>query len=219
DGPASNGSASRGAAAEGPWVPGHASAARAHLAEARAEFLEAWSKIEAGGPELAAGDSERLRAYPLYPYLEAARIAAALARAEGARTPADAEAEAEAFLARHRGEPVARMLHRARLDSLARREAWRAFLDEAASLGDDASLRCVALRARIALDEIEGIAPEIVDLWLTDRQLPLDCEPVFEWLRGEGLLTDDLVEQRLRRLLESGQAAFARVIARRLPPE
>src|SRR5690606_23913375 len=112
DGPASNGSASRGAAAEGPWVPGHASAARAHLAEARAEFLEAWSKIEAGGPELAAGDSERLRAYPLYPYLEAARIAAALARAEGARTPADAEAEAEAFLARHRGEPVARMLHR-----------------------------------------------------------------------------------------------------------
>ncbi|MFO7286357.1 MAG: transglycosylase SLT domain-containing protein [Gammaproteobacteria bacterium] len=199
-----------------PWE--HAASARAQLAEARADFLAAWESVEPGGPELAAQDSENLRAYPLYPYLEAARIAAALARAQDPRTAADAHAEA--FLARHADEPVARMLVRARLESLARREQWRELLVAArAASDDDAWLRCVSLRARIALDDIEGLAPEILDLWLTDRQLPLECEPVFQWLRGEGLLTDDLVERRVRLLLESGQAAFARVIARRLPRE
>ncbi|MFS8609701.1 MAG: hypothetical protein LOD94_17180, partial [Gammaproteobacteria bacterium] len=104
-----------------PWE--HAASARAQLAEARADFLAAWESVEPGGPELAAQDSENLRAYPLYPYLEAARIAAALARAQDPRTAADAHAEA--FLARHADEPVARMLVRARLESLARREQWR----------------------------------------------------------------------------------------------
>src|SRR5690606_32539457 len=45
------------------------------------------------------------------------------------------------------------------------------------------------------------------------------CEPVFQWLRNEGLLGDDLLEQRVRLLLENGQASFARVIASRLPDE
>ncbi|MGB7216528.1 MAG: hypothetical protein WBE98_15995, partial [Gammaproteobacteria bacterium] len=75
-----------------PWE--HAASARAQLAEARADFLAAWESVEPGGPELAAQDSENLRAYPLYPYLEAARIAAALARAQDPRTAADAHAEA-----------------------------------------------------------------------------------------------------------------------------
>src|SRR5690606_19088269 len=53
----------------------------------------------------------------------------------------------------------------------------------------------------------------------TGRRLPLDCEPVFQWLRDEGLMTADLIEGRLRLLLENGNARFARVIASRLPAE
>src|SRR5690606_8971261 len=108
---------------------------------------------------------------------------------------------------------------RARLESLARRGAWTTFLAEAEPDGGNDLQRCLALQGRIALDRVTGIAREIADVWLSGRQLPLECEPVFQWLRDEGLLGDELIEQRVRRLLENGQAAFARVIASRLPPE
>ena len=187
------------------------------LAVARAEFVRALRAVRAGGNADPSADSDRLRAYPLYPYLEAARLVRALEATTGASGAADDASRA--FLERHGDAPVARAVRRARLDSFARRKLWDAFLAEADRNTDDPALRCLTLQARIAVDDIEGIAPEIVDIWLTGRRLPLDCEPVFEWLRGEGLMTADLVERRVRLLLENGNAEFARVIARRLPAE
>jgi len=187
------------------------------LAEARAEFVAALRAVRAGRGSDAAADSDRLRAYPLYPYLEAARLVRALESATDAHSPADDASKV--FLERHGDAPVARSVRRARLDSFARRKLWDAFLAEADPGTGDPALRCLTVQARIALDDIEGIAPEIVDVWLTGHRLPLDCEPVFEWLRGEGLMTADLIEQRVRLLLENGNADFARVIARRLPAE
>ena len=189
----------------------------ASLAEARAEFVRALRAVRAGANGGASTDSDRLRAYPLYPYLEAARLVRALEAAAGPNTAADDASRA--FLDKHGDAPVTRAVRRARLDSFARRKLWDAFLAEADRGADDPALRCLTLQARIALDDIEDIAPEIVDVWLTGRRLPLDCEPVFEWLRGEGLMTADLIEQRVRLLLENGNAEFARVIARRLPAE
>ena len=195
-------------------------AARETYREARTAFVEALTRIESGAdlPDTAAEAAEALRTYPLYPYLEAARIDKALGAAAGAGTAADAAARR--FLEARGKEPVGRLVRRAWLESLARREQWRAFLDEA---GDDATadeaLRCQMLRARIAVGEVRGIARDVVDVWLTGRQLPLECEPVFQWLRAEGPLTDSLIEQRIVLLLESNQAAFARVIAGRLPEE
>src|SRR5690606_26509567 len=93
----------------------------------RAEFIAALRRAEEGGD--VGPDADRLRAYPLYPYLEAARITRALATAGG--TDADADAEAREFLARHGEEPVARQVRRARLDGLARRADWTTFLAEA----------------------------------------------------------------------------------------
>ncbi|HEX7082017.1 MAG TPA: transglycosylase SLT domain-containing protein [Gammaproteobacteria bacterium] len=185
------------------------------FAEGRALFLDALSRLESGAAETA--DPDALRSYPLYPYLEAARIEKAAATASGADAAVDAAARA--FLAEHAGEPVASGVRRAWLESLVRREQWREFLDEVDvdTAGD--VQRCRALRARIALDDLRGLAPEIVAVWLTGRRLPSECEPVFQWLRAEGPLTDELIEQRVRLLLENGHAAFARVIAARLPSE
>src|SRR5690606_17463083 len=198
--------------------PGAETQSSTALAEAREEFVAALRAAQAGADRAgAAGDSERLREYPLYPYLEAARLERALATAAG--PSADVDTESRAFLERQRDAPVARSVRRARLESFARREMWHALLAEADPDTSNEALRCARLRARIALDDIEGIAPEIVDVWLTGRRLPLDCEPVFEWLRAEGLMTADLVERRVRLLLENGQADFARVIANRLPAE
>lgn len=185
---------------------------------AREEFVAALRRAETGAEGLDAerSDSERLQDYPLYPYLEAARIVVALREADGSQSPADRAAEA--FVARHDGQPVARNVRDAWIESLARRELWQRFLARLDAPSDDAT-RCRALRARIELDRIEGIASDVIDVWLTGRQLPLECEPVFQWLRAEGQLTDELIERRVLMLLENGHADFARLIAGRLPED
>lgn len=185
---------------------------------AREEFVAALRRAEtgAGGLDAKRSDSERLQGYPLYPYLEAARIVVALREADGPQSPADRAAEA--FVARHDGQPVARDVQDAWIESLARRELWQRFLARLDAPSDVAT-RCRALRARIELDRLEGIVPDVIDVWLTGRQLPLACEPVFQWLQDERLLTGELIERRVLLLLENGEAEFARLIASRLPED
>ncbi len=186
------------------------------FARQREEFRLAYDLSRAGqaSPH---PDSETLRSYLLYPYLQAQRIAGALTNGTSVWTAADGDARR--FLRSHDSEPVAWSLRRAWLSSLAGREQWEAFLDHYRGDVVDARLRCHYLAARIELERLSGIAPVIIAEWLTPHQLPIECEPVFSWLRDEGLLTDGLVERRVRLLLENGQAEFARIIARRLPED
>jgi len=186
------------------------------VADGNSLFLSALALARSGRAD-SSEDLPELRSHPLYAYLLAERIEAQLAAAGDASTSADELAEA--FIESHRGEPVAWGLRYEWLVSLARRERWQTFLDAYDVDFADDTLRCQYLAARIELGQIEGIAPLIVDQWLTSRQLPVACEPVFEWLRDEGALTDDHIRQRLRLLLENGRTGFARIIARRLPPE
>jgi soluble lytic murein transglycosylase len=183
----------------------------------RQQFALAMNEIAREARAHDASGEEMLRTYPLYPYLQAARMAQALGEAEAAWTPADERARS--FLEFYDVEPVGRKLRRAWLKSLARREAWRSFLAEYQSGAADARLRCQYLAGRIAVEDLVALAPAIIEQWLTAERLPMECEPVFQWLRAEGPLTDALIEQRVRLLLQSGETAFARVIAQRLPPD
>jgi soluble lytic murein transglycosylase len=183
-------------------------------AQARAEFQLALESARASAPQTAP-DSRQLRDYPLYRYLQAERIVGALSGAQGETTPAD-EAAAR-FLERHDNTPVAWPVRYAWSSSLARRERWEDFLREYRPSVTDAELRCRYFHARIRLEDLSGLVPLVIDEWLTPAQLPAECEPVFQWLRDEGSLTDDLIAQRARLLLENGQTGFARVIMRRLP--
>ncbi len=189
------------------------------LAAERAEFVSALHAAQAGADVTGSvEDSAKLRAYPLYPYLEAARLRRALATAHGAAALADTASRA--FLARYGEQPVARPVRAARLDSLARRGLWSELLAEAdGDSSGSTALRCQRLQARIAVGDTGGLAAEIESVWLNGRRLPPECEPPFEWLRAAELMTDELIEQRTRLLLENGQTAFARVIANRLPAE
>lgn len=190
---------------------------RAAPRDARSAFAAAYAAARAGTEPPSDTDSDILRAYPLYRYLQAARIERALEQAEGEWQRAD-ERSAE-FLHAHDGEPVAWPLRQAWLASLARRTQWQSFLEYYRPDTATPTLECLYLEARIRVGAIEGLAPAILAEWLTPNRLPTECEPVFTWLRAEGPLTDDLIEQRVRLLLGNGQAAFARVIAGRLPDE
>jgi soluble lytic murein transglycosylase len=207
--------------AGGPWPLGlHAQSAPLAadaLVPERAEFLDALAALASPERDTPA-DSDALRGYALYPYVEAARIREALSDTSGALPAADASAAV--FLARHAGEPVGEELRAAWLGSLGRRADWGLFLVHYRGTPDRV-LQCQALQARIATESppTEELTRSIEELWLTPRRLPAECEPVFDWYAQQELLTPALIEQRVRALLDAGEASFARVIAGRLPAE
>lgn len=161
-------------------------------------------------------DSEALRNYPLYPYLQAARIRRALADAGDELGSVDQRAQT--FITYYENEPIGKNLRRVWLSSLAERGHWQRFLDQyRANLADDA-LECQSFTARIELDRTADLAPLVAKRWLTPRSLP-DCERAFDWMRAQDALTPELIEQRARMALKELNSGFAREIAAFLPAD
>lgn len=181
-------------------------------AATRAEFKAAYAAagtlpVEAAMP----ADSEALRAYPLYPYLQAARLQRRL------EDPAAAPA-IEAFLAEHGNAPFAQSLRRSWLMTLAQRQAWQPYLAAyREDVDDSVAARCNWLSARVALGLTDGLADHVTATYLSGKSLPAACDPAFEWLRAQGLMTPALIERRARLALAAGEAGLARFLARALP--
>ena len=104
--------------------------------------------------------------------------------------------------------------------SLAQRKAWEPYL---AAYREDvdtaAAARCNTLAARVALGRVEGLAEAVTEVYLNPGSLPPACDPAFDWLRAQGLLSPELVERRARLALAAGEASLARYLARSLPAE
>lgn len=183
-------------------------------ARARFAFAKAYDRIGTAKASVPAHDAAILRAYPLYRYLEAARIEHALLTAPD--SPASVDREAAALIARHRGEPVARELRTAWLASLARRSQWETFLQAYSPSDATPALRCQDFAARIALGKTSGLEQAIEKAWLTPQHLP-ECKQAFNWLRRRGALTPERIAQRARLVLEAADPAFARQIIAQLP--
>ena len=182
--------------------------------ELRTRFQAAYAAADS---TLGAVDDAELEGYVLYPYLRAARIARALAVAERAWSAAD---DAALSLVTEQGTgPVVAALRRTWLESLARRELWQAFIDHYDPAVANVALECQYWNAGIVQASTADLAPAVTARWLTPYRLPPECEPAFQWLRAQGELTEELIEQRVDLLLDNGQTSFARTIARRLPTE
>ena len=183
-------------------------------ASARKEFQQAYANAEKSDSD--ATDSESLKGYPLYPYLQAERLRNAL----GPDSPAseDTDKRAAVFVAAHDPLPVARRVRRVWLESLARRMQWAGFLEAYRGAIPDDALRCQSFSARIALNKTDGVVRDISAQWLTPRSLQ-DCKGPFDWMKEQGVLTTELIEQRARLALKSGDAPFARQMIAMLPPD
>jgi soluble lytic murein transglycosylase len=190
--------------------------ADASYADPRKAFQDAYARVIANFPDESAADSEALKSYPLYPYLEAARIRQALNGSPDSLGPVDQLAAD--FIAAHEQEPVSRGLRRAWLDSLAKRSKWGLFVEAYRDAGATDAARCQSFSARIELQKTEGLARDIARQWLIPRSLP-ECEGPFAWLNANGLLTPDLIEKRVRLALESNNVVFARQIIQQLPTD
>jgi peptidoglycan lytic transglycosylase len=181
----------------------------------RKEFQEAFAQV-AKPSDSAAGDSEKLKHYPLYSYLEAERLRKALG--PDSVVSDDVDKRAAAFVSEYDPQPVARRVRRVWLESLARRTQWAAYLEAYRAASPDDALRCQSFVARIALNRTDGLVRDISAQWLTPRSVQ-ECKVPFDWMKEQGVLTTDLIEQRARLALKGGDAAFARQMIQMLPAE
>ncbi len=197
-------------------LAGSAAAQTDPFASARTRFLQAYAAVKPGAQAPDQSGDADLKTYPLYSYLQAARLQHALTAATGPADPSDTHA-AE-FLRTHQNEPVANGVRRSWLTSLAERQQWTTFLVQYREDGADQVLKCQSLNARIQTQADSAAAP-IAAHYLSAEQLPPECEPVFAWARAQGIVTPALIEQRVRLVLAKGDARFARTLARPLPEQ
>lgn len=184
--------------------------------EVRATFVRALTQVKASSAASDPSDSQALRNYPLYPYLQAARLRKAL---DGpTATLGAADERIAAFLGRFDREPVARGLRQAWLSSLAERKQWSTFLQQYREASASDAQRCQQLTARIELERLENLSRDVAKQWLSAQRLP-ECEQPFDWLRATGGLSPELIEQRARLILDKGNAPFARTVIAGLPAE
>ncbi|MGQ0698028.1 MAG: transglycosylase SLT domain-containing protein [Panacagrimonas sp.] len=191
-----------------------ASAQSDPLAVPRAEFVAALASVPQGlGPE---GDSEALRVYPLYPYLEAERLRLRLSTAASEEEPDDSIG---AFLVTNGDAPWTRALRTDWLRDLAGRGQWAPFLVHYLDARADASLRCQQLNAQIATSPSAALLPSALAIWRTGSELPSACTAVIDWLQTQGALTLEETAKRTRLALEAGRIPVARMLIRQLPEE
>jgi soluble lytic murein transglycosylase len=186
------------------------------LAGARAEFREAYVAASSGSP--ATTDSAALKAYPLYAYLQAARLQWSLSRPP-AQVNEMVDERAAALLKSLGEQPLARELRRSWLSSLAARRNWPRFVAEYRDSVANESLRCTQLSARAQLGREQGLVADITQAWLVGANTPDACEPAFAWLRAHDGLPPSLIDQRARLALAAGNSKLARKLAATMPPE
>ena len=156
---------------------------------------------------------DRLRSdlggYPLFPYVELARLRGGLAQA--------AAPEIEAFLERYDGEPVTFRLRARWLRQLAGRREWRKLVEW---YPGDASieLECHHARALLELGDESAALSAAGSLWMSGKSRPKACDPVFAaWLESDRF-SPSLAWERIGLAMDRGSVRLARYLERFLDP-
>ena len=197
------------------WLSFAAYADDPDLASIRTEFRRAYQRVINSDSAASIADSDALRAYILYPYLQRIRIQRAL---ENEQALDAADRDAAAFLTTHGNEPVARALRQQWYASLAQRRQWERLLANYRDV-NDATLRCHALTARIVLERFDDVQKNAIAMWSNAPGSLQACETPFEWLQSQNALTPTLIENRIRLALNAGNPAFAKQLFPLLPKE
>lgn len=152
----------------------------------------------------------KLRDYPLLPYLEYDDIVRRLHTMPTAEVAAFFEHYPNSFLSD-------RLAHRW-LRTLAAQQKWRDYRDFfQPRLATDPELACHYLQARLKTGDLTALQ-EIADMWNVDKSQSKACDPVFSTWIAAGGLTPELIWDRHRKTLASGERGLTSYLARQLPP-
>jgi soluble lytic murein transglycosylase len=125
--------------------------------------------------------------------------------------------EAQAFLARYPGSPLAESLRRELLKALGAAQSWELFRAEYPRMaGDDVEVTCYSFQERLARGDAE-VAAEAHALFVSGRDSAAPCDTVFAALAAAGRITEAQTWTRFRVLAASGNLREAKRLTALLP--
>ena len=168
---------------------------------------DAIAAVERGQSD--AGQLSALSRHPLYGWLELATLKRTIDNVS--------TAQAQAFLQRYAGQPVAESFRSIWLPAVARRQDWTTLLANWKPT-DNAGLRCAQLTARQATGKADARwSRDALTLWRNGKALPDACDPVVAGLDARGDLTPALRWERVEAAADAQLPAVMRTAARGLP--
>jgi soluble lytic murein transglycosylase len=170
----------------------------------RQRFPLVWEAAQHGPDAAWRALAGGLESYPLYPYLEFAALKTRIGEAK--------REDIDKFLAAWPGTLPAQLLRENFLEELAKRNAWKDFLQLYDARGEvefSSELRCAALQARLTLGQTLDFEKDVQPLWLSAQALPQSCNAAIAWAKLKGKLSAALIWQRIDM---AARAAHASVI-------
>ncbi|PPT74846.1 lytic murein transglycosylase [Xanthomonas arboricola] len=156
-----------------------------------------------------AGQLGALSRHPLYGWLEFATLKRNIDNVSNS--------QAQGFLQRYAGQPVAESFRSTWLPAVARRQDWTTLLANWKPT-DNVGLRCAQLTARQATGKLDAQwSRDALTLWRTGKGLPDACDPVVAGLESRGELTPALRWERVEAAADAQLPAVMRTAARGLP--
>ncbi len=174
------------------------------------DFMAAREAFRVGNAAKLAEFSRKLKGYPLEPYLQFWQLRL--------RLDDTAAEEVQAVMAAIRDSPASDQLRADWLRVLGKRQDWKTFAAEHPRLVNDTpELACYALQAGLGPATLEEWQARVRQVWLTGRDLPDACNPLFDTLVAQQALSVEDVWARVRLALEAGNTGAATRAANYLP--
>ncbi len=128
-------------------------------------------------------------------------------------------AQAQAFLARYKGQPVAEAFRNDWLASRARLKDWANFRAAWSPSVKSTSLRCAEFEARLSTGAADAQwTQDVRQMWRsTGKSLPNECDAPFAALAARGGLTPELRWERLEKAAAEWQPGVMQAAAEGLP--
>ncbi|GAC34136.1 lytic transglycosylase domain-containing protein [Paraglaciecola polaris] len=147
--------------------------------------------------------------YPLLPYVQLKALMNSINRKNGPQI--------EAFLARYEGTPLDRSLRKAWLQYLAKHQRKSEFLADYKNTGS-AELACNKIEFSLSDPALRDVAlTEVPRLWVVGQSQPKACDHVFKVWQQAGLLSKDMVWQRLVLAATNGKHTLVPYLKKLLP--
>ena len=170
------------------------------LSEQRKIYQQAQKALQTHQLTQFQGLRNRLDGYPLQSYLDYLFLRH--------RLNATSNDSVAAFLAKHDDSFFADRLRAAKLDKLAKTRQWQAYLDFYRA-PQSSERECYRARALMHTGQTEAAQQAALDLWLVPYSQDKACDPLFSWIKKQGLLTDERRWDRLMQSLRAQQFSLA----------
>jgi len=181
----------------------------ASLQQQRQYYDEAKRALDKGDSGPYRRHASALRDYPLEPYLAYDELTARLKTASND--------EVEKFLAEHGDLPQASWMKLRWLRLLAARGDWRPFVAHYDPAMNFAELDCLFGQYQLSSGQTKQGYETAERLWLVGKSQHNACDALFERWRDAGQLSEDLVWQRTKLAVESGNYGLANFLVKSLP--